>query len=53
MKKTYNAPCMEIVKIQTAAMLAGSMDLFEDTVDEGNVLIREVDDDFWDYEEDY
>ena len=41
MKKTYNAPCMEIVKIQTTGMIATSMVIFDETVDVGNVLMRE------------
>lgn len=40
MKKTYIAPCMEIVNVQTAAMLAGSMDLNSETVSGDRALSR-------------
>ena len=54
MKKTYIAPGMEIVKVQTAGMLAqSSFDLNSDTVGGNSALSRESGDSFWDDEEDY
>ena len=55
MNKTYIAPCMEIVKVQTAAgMLAGSFQLNNsETVSGSSALSRESDGSFWDDEEDY
>ena len=47
MKKTYIAPCMEIVNVHTAAMLAGSMDLNRDTVSGDRALSRRKGG-FWD-----
>ena len=49
MKKTYTTPCMEIVKIQTAGMLAGSMNLNDTTVSGNSALSRESDI-YWDDE---
>ena len=50
MKKTYTTPCMEIVKIQTAGMLAQStMGLNDTTVSGSNALSRESDI-YWDDE---
>ena len=57
MKKTYIAPGMVIVKVQTAAgMLAGSptMDIKSGTVGGNQALSRERGGNFWDDdEEDY
>ena len=53
MKKTYIAPGMVIVNVQTAAMLAGSMDLYDDTVKGSSALSRESGGSFWDDDEDY
>ena len=54
MKKTYIAPCMEIVKVQTAGMLAqSSFDLNSSTTVEGSsALSRESGGSSWDDEED-
>ena len=40
MRKTYIAPGMVIVKVQTAGMLAGSMNLNSTTVGGGDALSR-------------
>ena len=41
MRKTYNAPEMKVVKVQTAAgMLAGSFDLNSTTVSGSSALSR-------------
>ena len=53
MKKTYIAPEMEIVNVQTAAMLAGSMDLNSDTVNGSSALSRRGGGVWDDDEEDY
>lgn len=53
MKKTYIAPGMEIVNVQTDAMLAGSMDLNSTTVSGSSALSRESGSSFWDDDEDY
>ena len=53
MKKTYIAPGMEIVNVQTAAMLAGSMDLNSESVSGNKALSRRRSrGDYWDDEED-
>ena len=52
MKKTYIAPKMEIVKVRTAAsILAGSMNLNNETVGGSSALSRESGGSFWDDEE--
>ena len=54
MKKTYIAPGMVIVKVQTAAgMLAGSFDLNSERVSGSSALSRESGGSFWDDDEDY
>ena len=56
MKKTYIAPGMVIVKVQTAGMLAqSSFDLNSsgDKVGGGAALSRESDGSFWDDDEDF
>ena len=54
MRKTYNAPEMTVVEIQTAGMIATSMDLNGTTVNGSAALSRESDGSFWDDdEEDY
>jgi hypothetical protein len=54
MRKTYNAPEMKVVEIQTAAsMLTGSFDLNSTTVSGSSALSRESDGSFWDDDEDY
>ena len=55
MKKTYIAPEMKVVEIQTTAgMLAGSMNLNSTTVSGSAALSRESGGIFWDDdEEDY
>lgn len=54
MKKTYIAPGMVIVKVQTAAMLAVSMDLNSSTTVKGDeALSRESGGSFGDDDEDY
>lgn len=54
MKKTYIAPGMVIVKVQTAAgMLAVSMDLNSTTVKGDAALSRESGGSFGDDDEDY
>ena len=57
MKKTYIAPEMEIVKVQTAAgMLAGSFNLnssSSEAVGGSSALSRESDDSFWDDDVDF
>ncbi|MBR6188405.1 MAG: hypothetical protein IKQ59_05545 [Prevotella sp.] len=53
MKKTYIAPGMEIVNVQTDAMLAESMDLNRETVSGNSALSRKSGGSFWDDEEDY
>ena len=40
MKKTYIAPCMVIVKIQTVGMIAASMQLNNETVGTSSALSR-------------
>ena len=52
MKKTYIAPGMVIVKIQTAGMLAQSFELKSGTVGGSAALSRESGGSFWDDEED-
>ena len=55
MKKTYIAPCMEIVKVQTAGMLAQSsfsLNSNSETVSGSSALSRESGGSFWDDEED-
>ena len=56
MKKTYNAPEMKVVKIQTAGMLAqSSFDLDSDSNDKVSgsaALSRERGGNFWDDDED-
>ena len=55
MRKTYKAPEMKVVKIQTAAgMLAGSptMDIKSGTVGGNQALSRESGVSFWDDDED-
>ncbi len=54
MKKTYIAPGMVIVKVQTAGMLAQSFELNNTTV-EGNKALSRSGDSLWDDddEEDY
>jgi hypothetical protein len=47
MKKTYMIPTMQVVKIQTAQMLAGSPQL-NGTYEGGTVLSRQY---YWDDEE--
>ena len=55
MKKTYIAPEMNVVKIQTASMLAQSMGLYGDRVEGSDALSRrrgsrcDYDDDDEDY----
>ena len=53
MKKTYIAPGMVIVNVQTAAMLAASMDLNSETVKGSSALSRKSGGSFWDEDEDY
>ena len=54
MKKTYNAPEMKVVKIQTAGMLAqSSFGLNSERVSGSSALSRESDGSFWDDDEDY
>ena len=57
MRKTYNAPEMKVVEIQTAAsILTGSLGLnsSSERVGGNSALSRESDDSFWDDdEEDY
>ena len=54
MKKTYNAPEMKVVKIQTAGMLAqSSFDLKSTTVSGSSALSRESGSSIWDDDEDY
>ena len=54
MKKTYIAPGMVIVKVQTAGMLAQSFNLNSDTVSGNSALSRESGSSFWDDDdEDY
>ena len=55
MKKTYIAPCMEIVKVQTAGMLAqSSFNLnSSETVSGSSALSRESGGSFGDDDEDY
>ena len=53
MKKKYIAPGMVIVKVQTAAMLAVSMDLKSETVEGSSALSRESGGSFGDDDEDY
>ena len=55
MKKTYIAPEMNVVKIQTASMLAQSMDLFDEKVGGDAALSRRRGSrcDYDDDEEDY
>ncbi|MBQ9204561.1 MAG: hypothetical protein IJ155_10005 [Prevotella sp.] len=53
MKKKYIAPGMVIVKIQTAGMLAVSMDLNSTTVKGDAALSRESGGSFGDDDEDY
>ena len=54
MRKTYNAPEMKVVKIQTAGMLAqSSFGLNSETVGGSAALSRERGGNFWDDDEDY
>lgn len=53
MKKTYIAPEMKVVEIQTAGMLAQSFNLNSSTVEGSSALSRESDGSFWDDDEDY
>ena len=55
MKKTYIAPGMEIVNVQTAGMLAQSFELNNNTTVEGNKALSRSGDSLWDDddEEDY
>ena len=53
MKKTYIAPGMVIVKVQTAGMLAESFDLNSEKVSGSSALSRESGGGFWDDDEDY
>ena len=55
MRKTYNAPEMKVVKVQTAAgMLAGSsMEMNATTVHGSSALSRESGSSIWDDDEDY
>ena len=56
MRKTYNAPEMNVMEIQTAGMLAqSSFDLNSsgDKVGGGAALSRESDGSFWDDDEDF
>ena len=52
MKKTYIAPGMVIVKIQTAGMIATSMELNSTQVSGSSALSRKSGGSFWDDEED-
>ena len=54
MRKTYNAPEMNVVEIQTAAsILAGSFNLNDAPVGGNSALSRESDGSFWDDDEDF
>ena len=54
MKKTYIAPCMEIVKVQTAGMLAqSSFNLISTTVGGSAALSPEMGGISWDDNEGY
>ena len=57
MRKTYNAPEMNVVEIQTAGMLAqSSFDLnssSSEAVGGSSALSRESDGSFWDDDEDF
>jgi hypothetical protein len=55
MKKTYIAPGMVIVKVQTAASIltGSSFDLNSERVSGGAALSRERGGNFWDDDEDY
>ena len=55
MKKTYNAPEMKVVKVQTAGMLAQSSFGLNNstTVSGSSAMSRESDGSFWDDDEDY
>ncbi len=48
MKKTYNNPTMEVVKIQTQQMLAGSPNGAHNEVGSGSILSHSNDFDFED-----
>ncbi len=51
MKKTYFAPEIKVVTIQTAGMLAGSFNLNSETV-EGSAALSRKGGGFWDDDED-
>ena len=54
MRKTYIAPEMKVVKVQTAGMLAqSSFDLNSEKVSGSSALSRESGGGFWDDDEDY